>query len=288
MAPMDAKTKALTARIRDKLPQGLVQKLLTGALRVIQDSGNPVRHHLFCAAFRSLFENLLHDLAPDDNIKQCSWFRVETGYGTVSRRQRAVYATQGGLSDNYVKTVLGFDPRHLHKRVTQAIDDLSKYTHVREESLIEDDGEIAAFVQGSLEALESLFAAIEECRRRVVDALEEHIDLNVVDALVSDTLEEVDILATHYWLDDSQIDEVRVSSIDNEDIRFGVRGQLTVVLQWGSDSDYRNDFGARATATFPFDCVLSSPTCEPESLTIDPRSINIDTAAWWEDDVREP
>jgi hypothetical protein len=192
-----------------------------------------------------------------------------------------VYATQGGLSDEYVKALLSLDPKRLHTRVTQAIDELSKYTHVRQESLIEDGGQIAAFVHRSLEALDGLFATIEESRRRVVEALEGNIDLNVVNAIVSDTPEEVDILATHYWVDDCHINEIRVASINNGEIRCEVSAQLAVVPQWGSDSDYRNDFGARAAATFPLDCVLSSPTCEPESLTIDPESINVDTAALW-------
>lgn len=274
----------IVARIKKRLASDISQKLLTGALRTVEDLDNPVRHHQFSNSLRSLFENLLHELAPDENVTKCNWFKIETNNGSVSRRQRAVYATQGGLSIRYIKSVLGFDPAPLHRSVVNSINSLSKYTHVRPESLIEDQKQISAFVKESLEALEGLFVAIEECRHRVIDALQAKIDQSVVDALVSDTLDEVDILATHYWYDDHTIDRISVTLIDHEEITFRVDGNLSVGLQYGSDSDYRNDFGVRDGADFPFVCVLTSRTEEPNALEIDPRSISIDTTEWWGDE----
>lgn len=280
--------KEIVARIKERLASDISQKLLTGALRTVEDPDNPVRHHQFSNSLRSLFENLLHELAPDENVKRCDWFKIETNNGSVSRRQRAVYATQGGLSIPYIKSVLGFDPAPLHRRVVNAIDSLSKYTHVRTESLVESQKQISAFVKESLEALEGLFVAIEECRRRIIGALQDGIDQSVVDALVSDTLDEIDILATHYWYDDHTIDGISVTSIDHEEIKFRVEGNLSVGLQYGSDSDYRDDLGLRQGADFPFVCVLTSPTEEPNTLEIDPRSIVIDTTEWRGEETESP
>jgi hypothetical protein len=285
---MKPASKNIVTRINERLTNDLWQKLLTGALRTAGDLDNPVRHHQFSSSLRSLFENLLHDLAPDENVKTCDWFQIETDNGLASRRQRAVYATQGGLSDRYIRSVLGFDPTPLHKRVVKAISSVSKYTHVRPESLVEGQKQISAFVKESLEALEGLFLAIEECRRRVLEALQGRIDQRVVDALISDTLAEIDILATHYWYDEHTVDRISVISIDHEEIKFRVDGNLSVGLQYGSDSDYRNDFGVRLGADFPFVCVLTSPTEEPNDLEIDTRSISIDTTDWWEEETEVP
>jgi hypothetical protein len=54
---------------------------------------------------RELFGYTLQTLAPDENFTECEWFEPEPGTKGPTRRQRAKYATQGGLSDDYIAEI---------------------------------------------------------------------------------------------------------------------------------------------------------------------------------------
>jgi hypothetical protein len=279
---MNARIRRVKSCLDKRLLDSFSRKILKGALRTVGDLKNPARHNQFSAGLRSIFEYQLQTLAPDRKVVRCVWFQPETKMGLPSRRQRAVYATQGGLSDPFVNSVLGFNPKPLHKRVVQAFDELSKYTHVRPGTLIEDQTEINRFVAESLEALEGLFTAIDQCRDLVSQAVLEKIDDEVFEGIISDTLNDVDVLATHYWIDEIDIEQPAIN-IDDEEITYHVRGTLSVGLQYGSDSDYRSDMGERYGASFPFSCALTSSTEEPLIVEIEQSSLSVDTSKFFED-----
>jgi hypothetical protein len=54
---------------------------------------------------RELFGHTLHALAPDANVTKCEWFKRVPKTNGPTRRQRAKYATQGGLSDDYIDEI---------------------------------------------------------------------------------------------------------------------------------------------------------------------------------------
>jgi len=89
------------------------RQVLAGATRVVGDADNPIRLNLFAAAIRELFGHTLHVLAPDANVTACSWYRPEPNTTGPTRRQRAKYATQGGLGDAFIEEA-GADVEHLH------------------------------------------------------------------------------------------------------------------------------------------------------------------------------
>src|SRR5579864_1496972 len=166
---------ALEQELRSKLRDDFSHQLLTGALQVASDQSNPVRHSQFASSMRSLFDHTLHALAPDANVTQCSWFAQEPGTNGPTRRQRAKYATQGGLSDQYVAQV-GVDVKDLHDEALAAIQEMNKYTHVQQNTLVQDQAQIDAFTNDAMSALLNLFLSFEHCRATVIEALAEKID----------------------------------------------------------------------------------------------------------------
>jgi hypothetical protein len=64
-----------------------------------------IRLNQFAAAMRELFGHTLHALAPDANVTKCEWFKRVPKTNGPTRRQRAKYATQGGLSDDYIDEI---------------------------------------------------------------------------------------------------------------------------------------------------------------------------------------
>lgn len=235
------------------------RQVLAGALRVAADTDNPIRLNLFAAAVRELFGHTLHALAPDANVAACRWYRPEPNTSGPTRRQRAKYATQGGLADAFIAEA-GVDVQHLHDDAIASINELSKYTHVRPGVIVADQAEVGRFVGEALVALRGLFQSFASCREEVVQALYDQIDREVVDAFISETLQGIDELATHHTIDEVYIDDLSVTALTDSEIGFKVKGSLGVELQWGSGSDRRRGEGAAMRESFRFEVTMLAPS----------------------------
>ncbi len=96
---------------------------------------------------------------------------VREGPEQATRRQRAKYVTQGGLEDDFIAPQAGVDVEPLHDGAIAAVDELNKYTHVRERTIVSDQAEIDAFVRDALDALVGLFASFDVAA--VIDSVSE-------------------------------------------------------------------------------------------------------------------
>lgn len=96
--------------LEQALPDGFSRDLLDGALRVLADQANPMRAHLFAGGLRELFTYLLHNAAPDDEVRACDWFVQAHDTQTVTRRQRAVYASRADYRTNTSQVSASMSP----------------------------------------------------------------------------------------------------------------------------------------------------------------------------------
>jgi hypothetical protein len=279
-----ASSSTLEAKLRSQLIDDFSVQVLTSALFVVGNPNIPIRLNLFAAAIRELFGYTLHTLAPDANVAQCEWFKPDRGTNGPTRRQRAKYATQGGLSDRYIAGI-GVDVKHLHDAAIKALEGMNKYTHVRPGTIIDDPEEITAFVEGAMCALLGLFTSFGECRASVLDALSEEIDNEAVNALIAETIQEVDELATHHSVEEVYVEKTRVVSLTHDTIYFKATGTLAVELQWGSNSDLRRGDAATAEESFPFEVTMQSSI---DNITdFDEVEYRVDTSSRFDDDDRE-
>jgi hypothetical protein len=251
---------------------------------VLDDPNNPIRLNQFAAAMRELFGHTLHALAPDGNVTKCDWFEPQPGTKGPTRRQRAKYATQGGLSDDYIAEI-GVNVQRLHDVAIKAVDDMSKYTHARPGIITGNPHEIAAFVDGSMHALLGLFTSFAECRSSVLDALSKEIDDQAVDALITETIQSVDELAPHHSVEEVYVEDTRVVSLTHDTIYFKATGTLAVGLQWGSNSDVSRGDGIELDASFPFEVTMQSPIDDVSSFY--GVEYSVDTSTWSADDDRD-
>ena len=266
--------------LSESLIDDFSRQVLASALQVARDEHNPIRLNLFAAAVRELFGYTLDTLAPDTNVKNCSWYRQESKTKKPTRRQRAKYVTQGGLSDSFVAEV-GVDVNHLNDDLIPAIDYLSKYTHIRPGVIVTENAKVEAFVNEALAALEGLFTSIKRCREQVLLAVDSHIDRELVEAFVWETLPEIDELATHHTIEDVYIKNLTIAGVDHRLVSFRIEGSLEVELQWGSGSDYRRGNGAKFSNSFPFTATMSSPVEEVTAFSNLHHTIN--TGDWYGD-----
>jgi hypothetical protein len=277
------KTNPMRKKIESKLTEGFERRLLQAAFRNLEDSTNPLCFNNFAYAIRELIRHILSRNAPDDEVRSCSWYVNETEKnGGITRKQRVFYAVQGGLSDVYVVDVLSLDIMKVHRTLRDALDNLSKYTHVEESTFAIDVAHINRFVDETLNAIILFFSAIEENQNMLVSALWEQIDNSVINAALSETIQVIDELSTHHSIEEVDTNEIVITCINSHVIIFKAQGTIYCELQWGSNSDLHRGDGAIIEESFPFECELWSSVDDPQSVQVDEASICVDTSSWFE------
>src|SRR5690606_23073216 len=97
------------------LELGFERPLFEAAIANLQTEDSPLQFNNFAYAMREVVRHVLGRLAPDAEVRRCQWYRNETERENgISRKQRAYYAVQGGLSDVYVKGTLNLELDDIH------------------------------------------------------------------------------------------------------------------------------------------------------------------------------
>lgn len=263
--------------------------LYQAALRNLSDTGNQLRFNNFAYAMRELSRHFLHRLAPDAEVVKCPWYKnITKEEGKIARSERAAYAVHGGLSEEYVGETLGLDIDEMNKRLKVAIDGLSRYTHIQEEVFGLPAEQVEALVQQTTECFAGLFVAIERCHNDIVYKLHEAIDDAALEEVLRDTIQAIDELATHHFIDEICVNETSIR-ITHDTVHFSVAGTVGVELQYGSNSDWRNGGGAKIDVAFPFSCQLTCPAAAPseDTLKMVQGSLVVDTSHWYDSDDEE-
>lgn len=273
----------MLAEIEKQLSEEFEKALFAATLKNLVDKTNPLRLNNYSYAMRELMRHILERLSPDKSILQCSWYKNETDkQDGVSRNQRACYAVQGGLSNEYVENTLGLKANDIHKTLIKAINRLSKLTHIEPHVFNLSETEVDGLVDETTVAIFEFLKTITDCRKLVIDRLWEHIDSAVIDEALKETINAIDELATHHYIDEIYTDKIEIFSISHESIIFKATGSIACELQWGSNSDLRRGDGAVLSETFKFSCELTSPVDEPEAVESVEDSLSVDTRSWHE------
>ncbi|MHC2640404.1 hypothetical protein ACVJGB_003272 [Bradyrhizobium liaoningense] len=217
------------AALKPKALDDFSRTTITGAQHALGDVDNPLRLNFFSTAMRILFEHTMGTLAPADQVVQSEWFVSEREGNVPTRGQRIVFAIQGGLSDEFVKDALQIDIAPIRQKLIKAVDNLSKHVHGCEDTIIERRDEQDAAASGGIEALGNFLDTYHECRKTILDAIQDELDDTTVDALITDTIMEVDELATHHSVDAVYVDTTAVRSIGAHFITYRATGRSRLV-----------------------------------------------------------
>lgn len=137
--PTWTEIEALQEALVERFPDDTFLKtVLAGCYRVARDDENPLRGNLLASGLRELVGHLLHQMAPDENVRNCAWFEQAKDTTTVTRRQRASFIIHAGLPIDFVSENLKLDVKAFANPLIEAMDELSKATHVRPETIISD------------------------------------------------------------------------------------------------------------------------------------------------------
>ena len=268
-------------------PDDFFRITIEGAASVLRDATNPLRLNLFSTAIRMLFEHIMGTLAPDADVEACPWYAPVDGQDKPVRAQRIQYWLQGGLSDDYLGSELGLVPDALRKRLLKAFNNLSKHVHGRANTLVRDPGEQETEAEGTVSAVEELLHAYHDCRTALIEPLVEGLDEGAIYALLSETIQSIDELASHHTIEEIYTDRTEVAAIGPDVVRYRASGTVSVTLQFGSNSDLRRGDGAELDDSFPFECLFDVPLDDPRDLSRAEVVSGVDTSSWYGDDWRD-
>ncbi len=268
-----------------RLTTDFQRNVFKAALQSFDHKDNPLRLNNFATALRELSRIHLHDSAPDDKLKTCDWFEQkfnDLGKPTIERAQRAKYAIQGELHDDFVRDTLGIKIEETIDDYKKLINRLSEYTHISEKTFDVPADEAETLAIEALEIFDDLFQLIEDRRNGLRRNATDKAKGVLQDELMSDVVEALDELATHYNINGVDIEQLEIVSLDPHTIKYRGSGSVDCRLQYGSDSDVKRDDGAVMYDSYPLTCGFEADTSAPLEISIVPRTLDVDTSRFYE------
>lgn len=259
-----------------------LKKLVKGVMRVARDKKNPIRGNLVASGLREVTGHILHSLAPDDAVRDSVWFVQAKDTKTVTRRQKAHYIVHAGLPEDFVKDALKLEMTDFTKPLLDAFEALNKSTHVRSETIVRKGSVVRQMIHEVFESLLDLLHAAAAGREEIVRATAGVMHNAVFENLISETIQELDELSTHTMVDGHYIDTVEVRSLTATRIEYAITGQVEVELQYGSNSDVRNDIGFRKDDSYPYHAVILSNPAKPMEIQPSNITLQVDNSSFFE------
>ncbi len=266
-------------KIQNLLETDFEAKLYNSACQSLCESTNDLRFNNFAYGIRELILHILDRLSPNKLVVQCAWYAKDPNF-EVTRSQKIKYAIQKGLSDPYV-TYLDIDIDYYDSLVKDAIGKLNKFTHVNSKSFGISDDEVIILVEGLSMAFENFSKAIKDCNKKLMHEIGKHIDKAFIKHLLSDSIEEIKELSTHQTIEDISPDKYLLSDINDHSISVNVSGEISVELQYGSNSDNRNGDGFKMDEQYPFKSELFIDLNSFPNYECDIKSFKVDTSSFY-------
>lgn len=271
------------------LDNGFEKQLFLASLKNLSDKGNPVRFNNFAYCMREIIGLILSKYSDDADIKQCKWYEKPDDT-EVTRLQRVIYSICGGMDRNYVKEVIlaiEEDDENIFdetlKIFSKKFNELNKYTHVRSDNTFNISNDLCEKLSIEVIKLTSdIVSLIDDCRYEIRSHVYEQIHNAVTDESIRTTLEGLDILSTHGYVNYVDINEYEVSSITSKYIVIQGDGKAHCTLEWGSGSDFRNGNGSTREEEFPLHFKAHISLDNLNDITIFEGDIDIDNSSWFE------
>lgn len=270
------------SKIRARLSGSFELRLFAAALDNLEVRG-PLSFNNFAYSIRETIRQMLHRMAPTEEIQKCAWFKPTKDVSNgITRRDRARYAIHGGLSIKFVTRKLGIDTEPALDELLHVIDTLSKFTHIEPATFGISRTKTLQLAAECLEAMAYFVEHIEDCRLSVLHAVGEAIDQHLMDRVLWHTVDDVDLLSTHSSVEALSIESMMVKELGSQSMSVEVEGSADVRLQYGSDSDVDNDIGAVMNDSFPFNAIVMIEFERPLGKVAAVTSFSIDTSSWYE------
>lgn len=276
-----------TEKIKQLLKSDFELKLFNSSLKNLNDKTNDLRYHNFCYSIRELSRHFLYNLSPNESVENCSWFKPVPDTSGPTRAQRIKFAIQGGISDKSLES-LGFDlttQNDIIKKITSIIKSLSKYTHINLDNFELSKEDIDSKSISVLETFTLLVKEINSYKDDLKQFLDGIIEENMIDRVISNSYQNIDILAPHFSLEHSEVNDYHIEEITDHEIILKVHGMIYVILEYGSRLERKNNDGLDLKESFPYETSIIYQIEDEfpnDNYEIEP--FTVDTSSWYGDD----
>ncbi len=274
---------SLTKDVREHFKVEIERKIFDAAVSGFDSEDNPLRLNNFAFAMRELGRIWLEHLAPKEEIQQCEWFVQKTELREkdgVTRAQRAKFAVQGPLHDDFVRDKLHIDVDTTVKEYTKLIDRLSSFGHDIEKSFGLPPDEAEREAMDAIDTFDRLATLITERHESLLSEAADAAKDTLAEELFGQVQSQLDILST--TVEGVHLESLTITSLDSNRILFQGDGSVDVRLQYGSDADVARDDGAVSYDSYPLDCKFEADTEHPLEISITPGSLHINTDSFYE------
>ncbi|HVU93740.1 MAG TPA: hypothetical protein VHE34_00890 [Puia sp.] len=278
----------LSKQVSSLLEGDFLKRLFAASIDNLKDRSNPLRINNFSFSLRSVIDNILKASSPSEEIQLCSWFDPEihtfkqSDKTVPNRESQLKYAIQFGVDDDFVMNDLNVDVSKHIKELKKAYERLNAYTHITEKTFGTDEIKANSIIQNILQSLHDFLSLIQSFKAELFKALEEKV-YNAVDfQAMYETLLPLDEIASHHSIEEIYLDNYKIKSIDSVFIRVESKGKISVVHQFGSNSDLKNDDGAEVDQEYPFDCNIAFYCSDPTDWDAEESNFSVDTSKWWD------
>lgn len=262
---------------------GHLQQILRGAIASFNDKDNPLRFTNSATAFRELLRELFAAIAPDAEIKSCSWYIPDSSSATgVTRRHRTLFSIYSFLDPAHFPRDFVSGIELLAKNISAKVGELSKLTHITKSTLSTSDASAILLFDSTIDLFLQLFSGISEAKSHLHEALAMELQEKLSDVFTWDFFDELDLLSTHTRPQYAEDIEVVIDEIDKKKIAFSGTGSVLCELQYGSDGDCRRGDGLEIEDSYGFTFSGEALTSNPKEVTVDSSDISVDTSPFYE------
>jgi hypothetical protein len=169
----------------------------------------------------------------------------------------------------------------MHKEMASAIRELNKRTHVRPKTLFTNPVEIEQFANGVIDAVIEFLQTVEEFRAAVAKAVVHNASTPVFGSFLAGSNDMIDALSSHSYVQEVEVEEVRVVRIGAAEIEYKAEGTVHVELNYGSGSDRARGEGATIQDSYPFTCKLTGGVSDLKDIH-EVTGMDVDTSSFYE------
>lgn len=252
-------------KLKEFLETDFEKDLLEEAINNLNNKSK-IRHCNFAYATRSLIDYIFEKrLSPNEKVINATWYSQEKEDIKVTRNQRYKYFIQGEIDDYFINEIINFENvdeivRNFNKNVYK----LSKYTHIKPEIFYSSENEISAFICEIENSIDEILEEITHIKNKLLDRLNIWLFNTVNEEFVSQTIQEIDELCTHYEIEYVDIEDLEILNSNNKSLFLDIgepfiikiTGNINVEHQYGSDGDYRRGDGLRYNASYPYEMTI--------------------------------
>lgn len=271
----------IVEQIEPLLETSFEKALFKGACQSLIDDTNELRFNNFAYAIRELAGHVLNRLSPDAEVKKCEWYKPGPSPYPVTRAHRVKFAIQNGLSDVYL-IYLGIDVEYYYDLVKQSFNTMNKFTHVTPATMGVADSDIVKYVEEISKSFSSFSLAIKNCSKKIKKEIESHIDQAFIDHILSESLDEIQELSTHQYVDEVYTDTLNFLDLSHHSIDVKVNGKIYVELQYGSNSDNQKGDGFKMDDKYPFSSELTIDLNSFPDYKTTLKYFTVDTSSFYE------